>query len=54
MHQGADELFRQTDIDDYMLDPSYFASMVMSWGPHSVDTFSSFPLANFLDFVDSI
>ncbi len=38
----ADQLSRQTDIDDYMLNPTYFAALDILWGPHTIDRFSSF------------
>ena len=38
----ADQLSCQADIDDYMLNPTYFAALDILWGPHTVDRFSSF------------
>lgn len=41
-NEEADRISRQTDIDDYMLNPTYFAALDLLWGPHTVDRFSSF------------
>jgi hypothetical protein len=41
-NSDADQLSRQTDIDDSMLNPTYFAALNILWGPHTVDRFSSF------------
>lgn len=38
----ADYLSRQTDQDDYMLNPLHFAALDILWGPHTVDRFASF------------
>ena len=42
LNDEADQLSRETDIDDYMLNPTYFAALDILWGPHTVDRFSSF------------
>ena len=38
----ADYLSRQTDHDDYMLNPLHFAALDIVWGPHTVDRFATF------------
>ena len=38
----ADYLSRQTDHDDYMLNPLHFAALDILWGPHTVDRFATF------------
>ena len=42
LNKQADYLSRQTDEDDYMLNPTYFAALDILWGPHTVDRFSSY------------
>ena len=42
LNNEADQLSRQSDVDDYMLHPTYFAALDILWGPHTVDRFSSF------------
>jgi hypothetical protein len=37
----ADYISRIQDYDDWMIDPTYFMSIDMVWGPHTLDCFAS-------------
>jgi hypothetical protein len=41
LNQAADDISKAQDVDDYMLNPRYFAVLDPRSGPHTADLFAS-------------